>query len=109
MAEESVVEAREQEAPEADTGAAEKDSSAEKQAPETAASDQSSQDTPSPGMTKSPNKMMSPTLGEIYAAQGQYAKALKVFETLLEKHPDEKKYKEKISEMKSKLASQSGP
>ena len=110
MAGESVVEeAREQEAPEADTGAAEKDSSAEKQAPETAASGQSSQDTPSPGMTKSPNKMMSPTLGEIYAAQGQYAKALKVFETLLEKHPDEKKYKEKISEMKSKLASQSGP
>lgn len=49
-------------------------------------------------------KIVSPTLGEIYAAQGQYAKAIRVYETLLEKSPEEKeKFENKIEELKKKL------
>lgn len=47
--------------------------------------------------------IISPTLGEIYTAQGQYAKAIKVYETLLEKQPDEQTYLNKINELKKKL------
>jgi len=48
-------------------------------------------------------KIVSPTLGEIYAAQGQYAKAIRVYETLLEKNPEEKRYRQKIEELQKKL------
>ena len=52
---------------------------------------------------KKGNKIISPTLGEIYAAQGQYSKAIKVYENLIEKNPDnETKYREKIEELKQK-------
>ncbi|NIR48389.1 tetratricopeptide repeat protein, partial [candidate division KSB1 bacterium] len=44
-----------------------------------------------------------PTLGEIYAAQGQYAKAIDVFELLLKKHPDNESYAKKIEMLKKKL------
>lgn len=47
-------------------------------------------------------KIVSPTLGEIYAAQGQYAKARKVFEQLSALHPDNEQYKQKIEEMRKK-------
>jgi len=49
------------------------------------------------------SNIVSPTLGEIYAAQGQYAKAISVYETLLEKKPDEEKYKDKIAELHMKM------
>jgi len=52
--------------------------------------------------TGKPN-IISPTLGEIYTAQGQYAKAIKVYETLLEKQPNEKIYLNKINELQKKL------
>jgi tetratricopeptide (TPR) repeat protein len=42
-------------------------------------------------------------LGEIYAAQGEYAKALEVFEILLEKNPHETRFQKKIDELKRKL------
>ena len=45
---------------------------------------------------------MTTTLGEIYAAQGQFEKAIKVYENLLEKNPDNKHYQEKIEELKNK-------
>lgn len=48
-------------------------------------------------------KIVTPTLGEIYAAQGQYSKAISVFETLLKKHPERKEYEAKINELKKKL------
>lgn len=48
-------------------------------------------------------KIVTPTLGEIYAAQGQYAKAIGVFEMLLNKHPDREDYRQKIDELKRKL------
>jgi len=47
--------------------------------------------------------MLSPTLGEIYAAQGQYSKAIAVYEQLLQKYPGEEKYIRKIKELKKKL------
>ncbi|MBN2416647.1 tetratricopeptide repeat protein [bacterium] len=47
-------------------------------------------------------RIVSPTLGEIYAAQGQYAKARKVFEQLFEMHPDNEQYRQKIEEMRKK-------
>jgi len=59
--------------------------------------------TSSDGRKKKEKQIVSPTLGEIYAAQGQYAKAIKVYETLLGKKPGEKQYEEKIEELKRKL------
>lgn len=53
--------------------------------------------------SKGNDKIVSPTLGEIYAAQGQYNKAIKVYENLIEKKPEyEEKYREKIEELKQK-------
>ncbi|RMF68795.1 MAG: tetratricopeptide repeat protein [Calditrichaeota bacterium] len=49
-------------------------------------------------------KIVTPTLGEIYAAQGQYAKAIDVFETLLKKHPENESFQNKINVLKQKLA-----
>jgi tetratricopeptide (TPR) repeat protein len=49
-------------------------------------------------------KIVTPTLGEIYFAQGQYGKAIDVFETLLKKYPENEVYLKKISQLKQKLA-----
>lgn len=49
------------------------------------------------------DKIVTPTLGEIFAAQGQYAKAIAVFEKLHQKDPDNKAYLRKIEELKRKL------
>ncbi len=54
---------------------------------------------------KKESKIVSPTLGEIYAAQGEYAKAIKVYEVLLEKDPNEKKYQKKLDELRQRLES----
>jgi len=49
------------------------------------------------------NTIISPTLGEIYAAQGQYAKAIRIYEALLNDNPEEEPlYREKINELKKK-------
>ena len=50
------------------------------------------------------DKIVTPTLGEIYATQGQYTKAIDVFETLLKKHPENDFYLKKINHLKKKLA-----
>jgi predicted negative regulator of RcsB-dependent stress response len=58
--------------------------------------------------SKGSDKIVSPTLGEIYAAQGQYSKAIKVYENLIERKPDdEKKYRVKIEELKQMDSSSS--
>ncbi|MFQ5863833.1 MAG: tetratricopeptide repeat protein [bacterium] len=49
-------------------------------------------------------KIVTPTLGEIYAAQGQYAKAIDVFEMLLRKQPENEVYAQRIKMLKQKLA-----
>jgi len=48
------------------------------------------------------DNLVTPTLGEIYSAQGQYSKALDVYKKLLEKNPDNKEYKKKIQELEQK-------
>ena len=48
-------------------------------------------------------KIVTPTLGEIYAAQGQFAKAINVFEMLLKKDPANEAYLEKIEYLKQRL------
>ncbi len=48
-------------------------------------------------------KIVTPTLGEIYAAQGQFAKAINVFEMLLKKDPSNEAYLEKIEYLKQRL------
>ena len=48
--------------------------------------------------------IVTPTLGEIYAAQGHYAKAIGVYEILLKKDPQNEAYREKIQYLKKKLA-----
>ncbi len=50
--------------------------------------------------------IVTPTLGEIYAAQGHYAKAIGVYEILLKKDPQNEAYREKIQYLKKKLAEQ---
>jgi len=53
---------------------------------------------------KTETKIVSPTLGEIYAAQGQYAKAIKIYETLINNNPkEESRYREKIEALQKKL------
>lgn len=49
------------------------------------------------------DKIVTPTLGEIYAAQGQYAKAIGVFELLSKKDPANRTYREKIDYLKKRL------
>ena len=46
---------------------------------------------------------VTPTLGEIYAAQGQYAKAIEVFKTLIKKNPNNEWYQSKIDFLQKKL------
>jgi tetratricopeptide (TPR) repeat protein len=53
-------------------------------------------------------KIVTPTLGEIYAVQGQYEKAILVYQALLEKTPGEKKFLDKIEEMRKKLKESAG-
>ncbi|MBN2356323.1 tetratricopeptide repeat protein, partial [candidate division KSB1 bacterium] len=48
-------------------------------------------------------KFVTPTLGEIYAAQGQYAKAISVFEMLLKKNPDNDWYRTKLEYLRKRL------
>jgi tetratricopeptide (TPR) repeat protein len=45
-------------------------------------------------------RIVSKTLGEIYASQGQIRESIKVFEKLLEQNPDDESIKRKISELK---------
>ena len=47
--------------------------------------------------------IVTPTLGEIYAAQGHYAKAIGVYEILLQKDPNNRTYKDKIAYLRDKL------
>ena len=49
------------------------------------------------------SKLVSPTLGEIYAAQGEYTKAIKVYQTLLDKNPNDPSYQDKIKELQRKI------
>jgi len=49
------------------------------------------------------DKIVTPTLGEIYAAQGQYAKAIGVFELLSKKDPGNRHFREKIDYLKKRL------
>jgi len=48
-------------------------------------------------------KIVTPTLGEIYAAQGQYTKAIGVFELLSKKEPNNRHYRDKIDYLKKRL------
>ncbi|HEX9654642.1 MAG TPA: tetratricopeptide repeat protein [bacterium] len=52
---------------------------------------------------KKGEKIVTPTLGEIYAAQGQYAKAIDVFELLMKKYPKNEVFPQKINILKQKL------
>ncbi len=51
---------------------------------------------------KSKDKFVTPTLGEIYAAQGQYEKAIEVFRVLAEKHPENEWYQTKLEYLQKK-------
>lgn len=52
---------------------------------------------------KKKEKIVTPTLGEIYAAQHQYAKAIGVYEILKKNDPDNPVYQQKIEYLKKKL------
>jgi tetratricopeptide (TPR) repeat protein len=53
-------------------------------------------------------KFVTPTLGEIYAAQGQYAKAISVFEVLQKRHPDNEWYASKLEYLRKRLTEEQG-
>jgi tetratricopeptide (TPR) repeat protein len=55
------------------------------------------------GADKPKEKFVTPTLGEIYAAQGQYAKAINVFEMLLKKNPENEWYRTKLAYLRKRL------
>lgn len=61
-----------------------------------------------PPKVESRGSLVTPTLGEIYAAQGQYAKALEVYHTLSEREPDNPNYHKKIEQLEKKLAESEG-
>ena len=61
--------------------------------------EKSTEEKPS-GHAKEP--IVTSTLGEIYAAQGHFAKAVGVYEVLLKKNPGNEFYKEKIESLKRK-------
>jgi tetratricopeptide (TPR) repeat protein len=67
----------------------------------------SSRPTVTGGSPQSPlagrDKIVTPTLGEIYAAQGQFAKAISVFELLLRKDPNNRVYRDKIDYLRKRL------
>jgi tetratricopeptide (TPR) repeat protein len=48
-----------------------------------------------------PKKIMTKTLGEIYASQGRYDEAIEVFESLLEQNPADEELNNKIRELKN--------
>jgi len=50
-----------------------------------------------------PAKLVTPTLGEIYISQGQFAKALGVYQLLFKNNPENQIYKQKIEYLKKKL------
>jgi tetratricopeptide (TPR) repeat protein len=60
-------------------------------------------DEPAPPSASEREKIVTPTLGEIYAAQGQYAKAIGVFELLSKKEPNNRNYRDKIQYLKKRL------
>lgn len=61
-------------------------------------------ETPKEEKTSSSTKdpIVTSTLGEIYAAQGHFTKAIGVYEILLKKNPDNQTFKQKIEELKKK-------
>ncbi|MCB0277163.1 MAG: tetratricopeptide repeat protein [Calditrichaeota bacterium] len=50
--------------------------------------------------------ILSPTLGEIYIAQGRFEEAIEVFKQLLEKDPGNQRFQKKISDIQGMLARQ---
>lgn len=50
--------------------------------------------------------ILSPTLGEIYIAQGRFEEAIDVFQKLLEKDPDNPRFKRKIKDIEAIIAKQ---
>ncbi|MGH7594955.1 MAG: tetratricopeptide repeat protein [bacterium] len=60
-------------------------------------------DEPAPPSASEREKIVTPTLGEIYAAQGQYTKAIGVFELLSKKEPNNRNYRDKIEYLKKRL------
>ena len=58
---------------------------------------------PAPPSLAEREKIVTPTLGEIYAAQGQYTKAIGVFELLSKKEPNNRNYRERIEYLKKRL------
>ncbi|MDZ7373459.1 MAG: tetratricopeptide repeat protein [candidate division KSB1 bacterium] len=65
--------------------------------------------TPSaPGTPPRRSTLVTPTLGEIYAAQGQYAKAIGVFQVLKERDPDNPEWDRKIEMLKRKMLEAGG-
>ena len=61
------------------------------------------QETDQTKKTRKKEKIVTPTLGEIYTAQHQYAKAIGVYEILKKNNPDNPIYQQKIDYLKKKL------
>lgn len=59
-----------------------------------------------PQKPKKGEKIVTPTLGEIYAAQGQYSKAIDVFAVLIKKYPKNEVFPQKIKILQQKLEEQ---
>jgi len=50
--------------------------------------------------------ILSPTLGEIYIAQGRFEEAIDIFRQLLDKDPENSRYRRKIADLEEILKKQ---
>ncbi len=67
-----------------------------------ASSDESLEEKISPKFSKPP--ILSPTLGEIYIAQGRFEEAIAVFKQLLDKDPENSRFRRKINDLQNIVA-----
>ena len=79
---------------------------AEKEEEQTPVTEKGAEVYPIHEQRKEVTAIVTPTLGEIYAAQEHYSKAIGVYEILLKKDPDNRAYREKVEYLKKKMREQ---
>lgn len=57
--------------------------------------------------TEKPTRIATKTLAELYASQGNWQKAIEVYQELLAKHPDNERYLSRLNDLKDKLENNS--
>ena len=61
-----------------------------------------------PPVEKAPKRIATKTLAELYASQGDWQRAVDVYEELLKRHPNNTVYKQRFQDLKDKLQANEG-